>query len=449
MPHEWRQQPFRTDRDLRRRYVRAGALTLITVGLAALNTRAPLVGLGPVLGSIQQESGLSTAAAGLLTAIPVLCFGLVTPATGWLIGRIGLNHAMLYFFAALGVGIFLRSFAGTPGAIFGTVMIGIGMTIMNVATPLFIGRDFPMRAALLTGLTTAAANVGTTLAAAFTAPLAGVVGWRWALFAWAGITAIAAGAWLLVFPPFLDHPRWSTRRQAQSVNKQPAATTYRKAPVSKRSNGTKLSSANRRMMLYFTAAFAFHNMAYYAITLWLPSFLMETRAMASSEAGVAASLFQLLAIIGPLLIPLLTRVLGWGAQGLFITVASCWIILPSGLLAAPQLWPLWAALGGIAQGGTFTVIFTVVIERAPSLAENRRMTAFIQSIGYGIAASGPVLMGLIRDVAGGWTPPLLLIVGALIIMAACGVSGIRTSSHKFSPSRQPDTPAAHSVEQRL
>lgn len=419
-----------------RRMSRAAALALIAVGLMSLNARAPLVALGPVLGGIQHDTGLSAALAGLLTAIPVLCFGLVTPAAAWFIGRIGINHAVLYFFGGLAAGIVLRSFGGAPGALVGTVVLGVAMTIVNVTTPLLVGRDFPHRAALMTGLTTAAVNVGTTLASALTAPLAGAVGWQWSLVSWLGITAIAAGMWLFVFPPSKDGPRWSdaefpgplakaaARRRAElrAAQGQPGTHTGPLPTVP----ATTLSPANRRMMRFFTVAFALHNLGYYAITLWLPTFLVQTRGMTASEAGLAASLFQLFAIVGPLLIPALARVLGWGAQPLFLVVASCWVVLPAGLLIAPDLWSLWAVLGGVAQGGTFTVVFTVVIQRARSLDENRRMTAFIQSVGYGFASTGPILMGLLRDAAGGWTAPFLLVLGAVVVMGVCGVEAIRT-----------------------
>ncbi|WP_138444556.1 CynX/NimT family MFS transporter [Sinomonas susongensis] len=434
---------------------RATALALLAVGLMSLNARAPLVGLGPVLGSIQHDTGLAAALAGLLTAIPVLCFGLVTPAAAWFIGRIGINHANLYFFGGLAAGVVLRSFGGAVGAIVGTVVIGVAMTIVNVVTPLLVGRDFPQRAALMTGLTTAAVNVGTTLASALTAPLAGAVGWQWSLVSWLGLTALAAVAWFSVFPPSKDGPRWSdaefpgplaravARRRAElsAANGQPGTSTG-PLPVSparrvgrgeRTSPREKISPANRRMMRFFTVAFALHNLGYYAITLWLPTFLVQTRGMTASEAGLAASLFQLFAIVGPLLIPALSRWVGWGPQRLFILVAACWIALPAGILVAPELWPLWAVVGGVAQGGTFTVVFTVVIQRARSLDENRRMTAFIQSVGYGFASLGPILMGYLRDAAGGWTAPFLLVLVAVVVMAASGLAAIRTHDDARRP----------------
>jgi CP family cyanate transporter-like MFS transporter len=421
-----------------RRPSRAAALALIAVGLLSLNARAPLVGLGPVLGDIQRGTGLGPALVGLLTAIPVLCFGLVTPLAAWFIGRIGINHAVLYFFGGLAAGVTLRSYGGAEGALAGTVVIGAAMTIANVATPLLVGRDFPHRAALMTGLTTAAVNVGTTLASALTAPLAAATGWQSALESWLGITALAAGAWLFVFPPGKDGPRWSdagfpgpfaraaARRRAQATASGAAASRAGDGSDSLPPGGpARISSANRRMMWLFTVTFGLHNLGYYAITLWLPTFLVETRGMSPSEAGLAASLFQVLAIAGPLLVPALAHAFAWGPLRLFALMAACWVSLPAGLLAAPEAWALWTVLGGIAQGGTFTVVFTVVIQRARTLDENRRMTALIQTVGYAVASSGPIVMGGLRSWGGGWNAPLALILGALLVMAASGVAAIR------------------------
>lgn len=419
-----------------RRISRTAALALLAVGLMSLNSRAPIVGLGPVLPGIQRDTGLSAAVVGLLAAIPVLCFGLITPAAAWLMGKIGINHAVLYFFGGLALGIVVRSYGGAAGALVGTVVLGVAMTLVNVATPLIVGRDFPLRAALMTGVTTAAVNVGTTLASALTAPLAGTIGWQGSLVSWLGFVAIAAGVWFFVFPAGKDGPRWSdadfpgraakaaARRRAElrAAQGQPGTETGALPLVPR----ARISPGNRRMMWLFTATFALHNVGYYAMTLWLPSYLAQTQGMTLAQAGLGASLLQLFAIAGPLLIPALIHLFGWDENQLFALVAVCRLVLPAGLLIAPAAWVLWAVLGGIAQGGTFTVVFTVVIKRARSLDENRRMTALIQSVGYAIASTGPIVIGGLREAAGSWQAPLVFVLGALVAMAVTGFLAIRS-----------------------
>lgn len=425
------------------RISRTAALALIAVGLMSLNSRAPIVQLGPVLGDIQASTGLGSAVVGLLAAIPVLCFGLVTPAAAWLMGRIGINHTVLYFFGGLAAGVVVRSYGGAAGALVGTVVIGVAMTIVNVATPLLVGRDFPLRAALMTGVTTAAVNVGTTLASALAAPLAGAIGWQASLVSWLGLTAIAAGMWVFVFPPAKDGPRWSDADFPGRVAKA-AARRRAELRAAQAQPGTEtgplplvptISPANRRMMWLFTATFALHNVGYYAMTLWLPTYLADTQGMTPSEAGLGASLLQVFAIAGPLLIPALIHLFGWGPMKLFVLVSVCWVVLPAGLLLAPGAWVLWAVLGGIAQGGTFTVVFTVVIKRARTLDENRRMTALIQSVGYAIASTGPIVIGGLHDAAGNWTAPLAFVLAALVLMAVTGFLAIRSRTTPPLPSR--------------
>jgi CP family cyanate transporter-like MFS transporter len=77
----------------------------------------------------------------------------------------------------------------------------------------------------------------------------------------------------------------------------------------------------------------------------------------------------------------------------------------------------------------------VVIQRARSLDENRRMTAFIQSVGYGFASVGPILMGFLRDAAGGWTVPFLFVLAAVVVMAGCGILAIRSSEPRLERAR--------------
>jgi CP family cyanate transporter-like MFS transporter len=43
-----------------------------------------------------------------------------------------------------------------------------------------------------------------------------------------------------------------------------------------------------------------------------------------------------------------------------------------------------------------------------------------QSVGYGIAAVGPLLFGFLREVSGGWTVPLLTGLGVLVVQIAAG-----------------------------
>ena len=69
----------------------AGALALLVVGLilVGVNLRPALSSLSPVLKQVAAGTGLSGAAAGLLTTLPVVCLGVFAPAAAVLARRFG------------------------------------------------------------------------------------------------------------------------------------------------------------------------------------------------------------------------------------------------------------------------------------------------------------------------------------------------------------------------
>ena len=63
--------------------------------LVALCLRAPFAAVGPLLGELGDELGLSTGALAVVTALPLVCFGLVSPFAPALAARFGVHGAVL------------------------------------------------------------------------------------------------------------------------------------------------------------------------------------------------------------------------------------------------------------------------------------------------------------------------------------------------------------------
>ena len=64
-------------------------LLVLTIFLVALNLRAALAALPPLVRTIQADLGIDSATAGLLTTLPVLCMGLFAPVAQRLAHRVG------------------------------------------------------------------------------------------------------------------------------------------------------------------------------------------------------------------------------------------------------------------------------------------------------------------------------------------------------------------------
>jgi CP family cyanate transporter-like MFS transporter len=136
-----------------------------------------------------------------------------------------------------------------------------------------------------------------------------------------------------------------------------------------------------------------------------------------STGAAAASLFQLVGILGALLVPALIGL--WRGQvGLGVVVGAGWVVLFTGLLAWPAAWVLWVTVGGLAQGAGVALAFTVIVLRARDEVATRQISGMAQLVGYGIGATGPLLAGGLYGATGGWGVPLATLAGISVCWAA-------------------------------
>ncbi|MDF9877581.1 MFS transporter [Cellulosimicrobium cellulans] len=424
---------------------------LVAVLLVAVNLRAPLTALPPVVADVAADLHLTAAAAGLLTGIPVLCFAVATPAVAGLLGRSSLRTAIAVALALILAGTLLRSAdvaaLGAAGTFAGTVLLGLGITTANLAVPMIAQRDFPGHVATVTGLYTAAINVGTVATTALTAPLADAVGWRWALASWSVLAVVALVWWLRAVPREAGRTGRTTTGRASGAASGTTAPAGRAehapdaadgsddaspdpgdlaAAAAEGVTGTDPAAARERHVLatpftwWLCAMFALQSSSFYALTAWLPLILEDLAGIPRATSGGAASLFQGFAIVGGLAVPLAAR--RWSLRQSFAVIAVLWLALPVGLLVAPGLWAVWASMAGIAQAANFVVIFTLVAQRFPTVRRGRQASATVQSVGYCLAAVAPTLAGALHSATGTWTTPVAVVLGALVVMTAIGLA---------------------------
>ncbi|GAB6901690.1 MFS transporter [Kineosporia succinea] len=376
---------------------RSAALPLLLLSglvLVWLVMRGPIIAVAPTIADIQNSLGIDSATAGLLTTIPVICFGLATPLALMVTRRAGLNNAVHVSLLFIFAGVVVRSLGGLPVVLLGTLMLGFGITIANIVVPVIIGRDFPGRTTQVTGYYTASINVGALAATTSGAPLADWLGWRPALALWAVLVVVAALVWRM-------------------------ATPYTQPEVALPAAARGPSVWRRKLVIGMVLCFAGQSFSYYGVTAWLPTLLADERGLTAAQAGGSSAFFQALALVAAFGVPFLIHH-GMPARTALLLVCSCWISLPLGLAFAPSLWVLWSCLGGFAQGGGFTVIFSVVVSRAANHDEAKRMSAAVQGVGYILGALGPMIVGAVHSATGTWNVPMLVIAGMIVVMAVGG-----------------------------
>jgi CP family cyanate transporter-like MFS transporter len=67
-------------------------------------------------------------------------------------------------------------------------------------------------------------------------------------------------------------------------------------------------------------------------------------------------------------------------------------------------------------GGGFTLAMTLPLDNAHSADEANTWNAFMMTVGYLLAATGPLLVGLLRDVTGTFQAPTWLLFAVALGM---------------------------------
>ncbi|MFI9270149.1 CynX/NimT family MFS transporter [Kitasatospora sp. NPDC052896] len=385
------------------------ALLLTGIVLVALNMRACLAAISPMVGEIQRTFGLSTTASGLITTVPVLFQGVGAPLTPRLTRRFGTERVVLGAVLVLGAGVLLRVLPSVVALYAGCVVIGVAIAVLNVSMPGLVKREFPDRAATMTGVYSTTMLVGATLAAGSSVPLEHALGggWRASLGTWSLLALVAAIAWL---------PQVLRARQPRTAE----ATPLRPAAVARPINGIWRLPLAWQISLFMGIS----SLLVYTLVAWMPT-ILAAHGMSRDEAGLVFAFSNLVQVAGAFLVPLLAGRLR-RQSGLALAMAALNAAGITGLLVAPVsgAW-LVAAVLGVAQGGSLGLALAFIVLRTDSAAGAAQLGGMTQAVGYLIAAAGPVGAGALHQLTGGWTVPLVLMLVFAGIAAAAGLGAGR------------------------
>jgi CP family cyanate transporter-like MFS transporter len=105
-----------------------------------------------------------------------------------------------------------------------------------------------------------------------------------------------------------------------------------------------------------------------------------------------------------------------------VAVLTLSVIGMMGCMFAPvgTLWG-WAVLLGIGQGGCFAIALTLIVLRSGDAHVAAQLSGMAQSVGYTLAAGGPLAFGLLHDRAGSWTVTAGLFVAIAVGAMLAGI----------------------------
>ncbi|MFJ3216948.1 CynX/NimT family MFS transporter [Kitasatospora sp. NPDC086801] len=403
------------------------ALLLTGIVLVALNMRACLAAVSPMVGEIQRTFGLSATASGLITTVPVLFQGVGAPLTPRLTRRFGTERVVLGAVLVLGAGVLLRVLPSVAALYAGCVVIGVAIAVLNVSMPGLVKREFPDRAATMTGVYSTTMLVGATLAAGLSVPLEHALGggWQASLGTWSLLALIAAVAWL---PQVLRarQERAAASGAAASGAAVPAGPAAGRAagraagPAAGRVAEKPIEGIWRSPMAWQISLFmGISSLLVYTLVAWMPTILAD-HGMDRGEAGLVFAFSNLVQVAGAFLVPLLagrmTR-----QRGLAVAMAGLNGLGIALLLIAPVsgAW-VSATILGVAQGGSLGLGLAFIVLRTSSAAGAAQLGGMSQAVGYLVAAAGPVGAGALHQLTGGWTATLVLMLVLATVVGAAG-----------------------------
>ncbi len=384
-------------------------MLLIGIVLASVNMRAALASASPLVSEISETFGLSSTATSLVTSVPVLFLGVGAMVAPWLGRWFGTEVVLFCALLLLGVGIVVLVVPTVPTLYGGSLVIGLAIALLNVLMPGLIKRDFPGRAASMTSVYTGAMIAGATVAAAASVPLEKAFGnsWEASLAFWSLLAVVAAVAWL----PQVLIARGRTGHEVRVAPKGAARTGGR-------------SVWRSALAWQVTLFMGLQSLWTYVLIAWLPTIFTD-HGMSRSTAGVVFAFNNLIQVAGAFGVPLLAGRMR-SQRPLIVLVTTMVAAGYAGLMLAPVsgAW-LWSAVLGVGQGGAVGLALTLIVLRSGDAVTAARLSGMAQTVGYLLAAVGPVAAGAVYEATGSWTLPIALMLGVCAAALVVGLYAAR------------------------
>jgi len=378
-------------------------LIFISVLLVATNLRVPLTSVGPLIPTIREDLLINNTLAGFITTIPLLALAFISPLVPKVANRTGMGKAILISLIILIAGFLIRSYTGVVGLFTGTIIIGVAIAFGNVLLPGFIKLNFPLRVGLVTGFYSIFMNTTGAIGSGLSVPLTtlGNIGWNGSLAFFVILAIIALISWSVLM----------TRAEIKEIN------------ISSSQTKRKTNMWKSKLAWSITLFMGLQSLVFYTLVTWLPDLLLH-HDYSQSEAGWMLFLLQISLFPTTFLVPIFAERMK-DQKALSILGASLFLFGSLGLLFGSGFLIILSVMSfGLGSGVTFSLSMMFFTLRTTDAQQAAEVSGMAQSIGYLLAAIGPVLFGALYDLTGTWVGPMsLLIISALVLFVVGIQSG--------------------------
>ena len=381
---------------LHRRYRWA---VLAVFAVAAGVTQMLWLNFAPLLSMVQTRYGVSELVASTLVLVFPLVYVFLSLPAGALIDsrgyRVGVGFGMVLTAAFAALRIWDTYFA-----VLMVAQVGIAVAqpfVMNGISKLIADWFDETEGATANGIGTGGMFLGMAIGMATTPALEEAVGLRWTMVVFFAIAVAAAAAFIAV-------ARANTPGAAPAVVEQSPTAAF----------GALLK--DRQLLLCFTAVF-FGMGTFNGITTWLEE-ILKPQGISATTAGLVGAVLIVGGIVGAVVIPLLSDKVKKRRPFLIVcslVSAGCtWLLCTSGQVGALM------AYAGLL-GFFFMPAFALLLDASAIFAGVHRAgaaTSLLMLCGNGGAVLVIVAIPLLKESAGSYALPVLLMVGAMVVAAA-------------------------------
>ncbi|AHN20210.1 CynX/NimT family MFS transporter [Lysinibacillus varians] len=382
-----------------------GTTLLLVIGVIFLAStlRMPLTVVGPIISFIREDLGISNVLAGFLTTIPLLAFAIVSPFAPVVARKLGLELTLFLSTILLAVGIVLRSLGTTGLLVLGTMIIGVAISFGNVLIPGLLKLKFPYHVGLLMAFFTMSMNLTAGIGAGISYPIANAV------LGWQGALAIALALVILTIVIWL--PQLKFNKPEPTVISTKARIPLWKSPVT----------------WAVTGAMGLQSLLFYTTAAWIPEIYIA-QGVAADRAGWMFSIMQISQVPMALVVPIIASKMT-SQRPLVLMFTAFYVIGFTGVVMEwTSLAVLWMILLGLAGGASFALAMMFFTLRTRTAFEAADLSGFAQSLGYLLAAVGPILFGYLHDLFGGWDIAGWLFVAVTALLFFCS---FRASKNEY------------------
>ena len=367
------------------------ALIVAAIVLASLTLRPAMASLSPLLETIRLDLGLSFTVLGLLTTIPVICLAVFPVAANRLAARIGIERALLLALALIALDTAVRLAGDRAAVLFASAfVVGLGVAGGQTYVPAIAKRHFGANASVVAALYASTMSASAVIVIATTPLLTLYLGsWPAGLAVWSLPAFLAVALWVPIARNSPPIPR-ATAKPAGLPWRDPLAW---------------------RITLFSAMSF----ILFFSILAWYAP-IYQAQGWSEAAAGSLLAILFVMQLVGTSIVT--AAAARRTDRRLLLLLGTLLSVLGlAGAAFAPLVAPwVWAILTGLGLGVQFTTALTLPVDFGATPEEVGRLTAMAMSVGYLLAAIGPVAVGWLRDLTGSFQLPIAILAVLVIIL---------------------------------